>query len=261
MTDRLIDVRKQIHWAAQAASSVGKQLLPHQHDFSEQSFQWIAGSGVLAQGLVSGPRPFRSALRIARPALLLLGGDGAVLREMPLEGRTLDQAYEWVREEVESLLGRPLEKPLERGEGIPAHPAGEGAAFAIDAEGAAELERRFAGAERALRRTAAANPNSSPVRCWPHHFDIAILIALDPGASDPETARSIGVGMSPGDDGRQEPYYYVLPWPPPKDRDLPALDGGGSWHTEDWIGAVLEGDQEVDAFLDSAVAACRTLLS
>lgn len=260
MTDRLIDVRKQVHWAAQAASAVGKQLLPHQPDFSEQSFQWIGESGVLAQGPVPGPQPFRSALRIARPALLFLDGDGAVLREMPLEGHTLDEAYAWVKEEAERLLERPLEKPLERGEGLPAHPVSEGAAFSINDGGAAELERRFAEADRALRRIAAANANSSAVRCWPHHFDIATLIALDPGAHDPETARSIGVGMSPGDDGRPEPYYYVLPWPPPKDRELPTLDGG-AWNTEGWVGAVLEGDQGIDAFLDSAVAACRTLLS
>src|SRR5215217_8078786 len=101
----LIDARLQLHWAAQAAVAVGKQLLPHQTDFSEQSLEWLEGSRVLAQGVVAGARPFRSAIRLGRPALLLLGEDGGILRELPLEGRTLDEAYEWVKREVEALLG------------------------------------------------------------------------------------------------------------------------------------------------------------
>src|SRR5262249_14443143 len=107
----LIAARQQLHWAAQAVAAVGKQLLPHQPDFSEQSFTWMAGPRVLAQGLVDAPRPFRAAIRLAHPTLLLLDEDGEALAQMPVEGRTLDEAYEWVRQEAEALLGRPLEKP------------------------------------------------------------------------------------------------------------------------------------------------------
>jgi hypothetical protein len=51
--------------------------------------------------------------------------------------------------------------------------------------------------------------------------------------------------------------------------DLPPLAGVGHWHTEGWVGAVLPAsdyvvaaDQraQVGAFIDSAVAACRSLL-
>ena len=45
----LIDVRLQLHWAAQAAAAVGKQLLPHRPDFSEQSLEWLEVSRVLAK--------------------------------------------------------------------------------------------------------------------------------------------------------------------------------------------------------------------
>jgi len=110
------------------------------------------------------------------------------------------------------------------------------------------------------------------VRCWPHHFDIATLIALDPGMN-PETARSIGVGLSPGDAGRPHPYFYVTLWPYPKDRELPALEGGGVWNTEGWTGAVLEtpallragiGEaqaEQAERFVESAIAACQALLA
>jgi len=266
---KLVDARLQLHWAAQAIAAVGKQLLPHQPDFSEQSLQWLEGPRALAQGVVTaGGRPFRSAIRLASPSLLLLDEQGEILRELPLEGRTLEEAYGWVKTEVEALLGRPLAKPLERPEGMPEHPVTSGAPFAFrDLAAPAELARYFANADRLLRKIQEHDPGASPVRCWPHHFDVATLIALDPGA-DPETARSIGVGLSPGDGERPEPYLYVLPWPKPEGK-LPALVGG-AWNTEGWVGAVMEaaeitgeaeGQRErVMRFLGSAIAACRLLL-
>jgi hypothetical protein len=272
---KLVEARLQIHWAAQAVAAVGKQLLPRRPDFSEQSFQWLEGPRALAQGMVTAGagRPFRSAIRLASPSLLLLDENGEILRELPLEGRTLEEAYGWVRMEVEGLLEWTAEQPLERPEGLPEHPVTGGAPFAFpNLAVPAELARYFADADRLLRGLQEREPGASPVRCWPHHFDIATLIALDPGV-DPEHARSIGIGLSSGDGGRSEPYLYVLPWPkPPREQsELPMLDGG-SWNTDGWVGAVMEaadftgagsnGAQRgrIERFLNSAVAACRNLL-
>jgi hypothetical protein len=277
----LAEARLQLHWAAQAAAAPGKQILPHQDDFGEQSFRWMSGPRCLAQGLVEGARPFRSALRPAPPPLMLLDGEGAAIDELPLPGSTLEEAYGWLEAGVKRLLGRPLERPLERPGEIPAHPVGSEGLFG-DGDGAdmgaafTEVGRWFAFADRLLGKLAARAPGASPVRCWPHHFDIATLIPLDaPGSAprNPETARSIGVGLSPGDAGRAEPYFYVTPWPYPEKSGLPPLACGGVWNCEGWVGAVLpasvlvgatgEGDDvraQAGCFLDSAVAACRRLL-
>jgi hypothetical protein len=266
----LIEVRLQLHWLAQAAAAVGKQLLAHRPDFSEQSFQWSAELRALVQDPVAGKRPFRAGLRPSPPALLLASDDSEILRELPLDGRTVEEAYEWMRARVEELLGRPLEQPLERPGEMPRHPLADGARCSFpSAEAGAELGRYFAGADRLLRRVRDRNPGASAVRCWPHHFDIATAIALD-AAADAETARSIGAGLSPGDERLGEPYFYVLPWPAPRD-DLPGLAGGGWWHTQGWTGAVLEASRftgtgadqakQAESFLDSAVAACRRLLA
>jgi len=257
---QLADARLQLHWMAQAASAVGKRLLPHQPDYGEQSFQWSAGLRAFVQAPVEAARPFRAGLRPSPPALLLAGDGDEILRELPLEDRTLEDAFVWMSEQIEELLGRPLAQPLERPGELPRHSVSEANAFA-------EIARYFANADRLLRQVRDENPGASPVRCWPHHFDIATLITLD-AAADAESARSIGVGLSLGDERFSEPYFYVLPWPAPKG-DLSELAGGGWWHTEGWTGAVLEASRftgapnqarQVEDFLSSAVVACRRLL-
>jgi hypothetical protein len=273
---RVVDARLQLHWAAQAASSPARQLIPHRPDFSEQSLCWVSGPRALAQDLVAGVWPFRTALRPSAPAVLLLDGNDRVTAELALDGRTLEEVYGWLEREIPHRLGRALPEPLQRpGEGLPEHGAGAGERFScLDTAAFSEVGRWFANAHGVLTAAAGGNPGASAVRCWPHHFDLATLItvaAAEPG--DPESARTIGAGLSPGDSGRPHPYFYVTPWPYPEGCELPPLDGEGVWNTEGWTGAVLEtaallraGSGAAQAerarrFVDSAIAACRSLLA
>jgi hypothetical protein len=106
---------------------------------------------------------------------------------------------------------------------------------------------------------------ASEVRSWPHHFDIATLIV-------PAEGKSIGVGLEPGDQYYDEPYFYVNMYPLPQASSLPdSLDGNGIWHTTEWIGAVLpasriepiasEQGQQVDRFLRSAVDTANRIVT
>ena len=79
-------------------------------------------------------------------------------------------------------------------------------------------------------------PGPGPVRCWPHHFDMAVLIRLEEGP--PESARAIAIGLSPGDDYYAQPYFYLSPYPTPDTENLPELPPGGRWHTRGFFGAV-----------------------
>src|SRR6185436_1253298 len=78
------DTRLQLHWAAQAAAGVGRTLLPRRDDFSHESFEWLPDRRVLAQGEHDG---WRAAIR-PRDLTLIAGDD-----ELPLDGRTLDEAF------------------------------------------------------------------------------------------------------------------------------------------------------------------------
>lgn len=72
------------------------------------------------------------------------------------------------------------------------------------------------------------------IRCWPHHFDLAVLFALEDG--DPESAQSVGIGLSPGDGNYGEPYFYCSPWPAPDHR--PETPSPLRWHTDGFVSVV-----------------------
>jgi len=261
----LSQARIQLHWAAQLVSAAGASLLPAEADYAHTNLGWDSDLGVLA-GRHVGARSLRAALVFEGLELAVI--DGRRERSsMRLAGHTLQQALGWLGDELTGG-GSALALPVHE---MPSDTVGEGGVFSDARSGArVELAAWFANAFASIRETVADEPGASPVRCWPHHFDVASLITLDSAASA-EDARSIGVGFSPGEGSYDQPYFYVTPWPYPNTGDLPPLAAGAHWHTEGWTGAVFTGEQlicvppaeqqrTVRHALDRAVAACRELL-
>src|SRR5438067_767058 len=71
-----------------------------------------------------------------------------------------------------------------------------------------EMSKWFSNGAVILSDLVRSAPGASEVRCWPHHFDIGTLIQLSPD-------RTIGVGLEPGDNDYNEPYFYVNMSPTP----------------------------------------------
>ncbi|MBW2461894.1 MAG: hypothetical protein JRH11_09615 [Deltaproteobacteria bacterium] len=257
------EARLVVHWLAQLPSAAGASLAPAVADFSHTALSWLADAGLLAGVVLPDGR--RAALDVGGLRLLVLAADGTVGSEMGLRGVKLDEARSWLGGE----LGGEVKFPEHE---LPAHPVGEGAPVPdVAASDVNQLARWFGNAARVLNQVTDLHEHAAEVRCWPHHFDIATLISIDPaGAKGAEEARSIGVGMTPGDGGVPVPYFYITPWPyPPADR-LPGLEGGGHWNTKGWVGAVLRGDEmrgdaddqrdQITAFVTSAIDASAALL-
>ena len=269
----LADARVQLHWAAQIVAAAGLSFVEPQADDSHTSMVWLAGPGLLAGRLTSGQKPFQAALRLRDLTLLLLAETGEVIEEFVLAGRTLEDGYAWLASAVAKFTGGEPTAAIQRSVyELPTHPVAAGAPFALQPRAAfEELERWYANADLVLRAVQKTVPNASPVRCWPHHFDIATLLPLDAG-DDPQSARSMGVGLAPGDDFYPEPYWYVSPWPHPKSYELTPLEGRGDWQTENAFMAALPASKlavsrtaesqvsQVAAFLRSAIKACGGLL-
>lgn len=266
--------RRQLHRAARIAASVGKALLPPQPDDSHQAFHWLTGARLMAQEAVHGSQPFRAALRPEDLELVLLSEDDAHLVELPLSGRSVDDTYRWLEQEVRGFLGRPLPAKLEHPGEIDGEQTQGTDRFSRHPPAAfAELGRWFANAHLLLHHRVEPLEGAGPVRIWPHHFDIASLITVEAG-DDPEQVRTVGIGMTPGDGGEPEPYFYVTPWPRPEQPGtLPDLPAGGRWQHEGWFGALLPAAElaassdpvaqaeAAAAFVTLAVDTCRDLVS
>ena len=263
--EALHGARIALHYAAQLASAPGTSWIEAREDFSHTNLHWDKTAHALAGEAIGG---HSAALRLADMTLCVLDASSAAVAELPLAGQTMGQGLLWLAETMgDKLQERGALKLPEHD--MPDSPFGKGEPLTIpDASHAAELSHYFANAAQ-LIGTVQKEHSSAPVRCWPHHFDIATLITLDKDKSG-EEARSVGVGLSPGDGGYDLPYIYVTPWPyPPAGTALPELSLGG-WHTEGWTGAVLQSSELVGAqeqaqaaerFMREALSACLSLLN
>jgi hypothetical protein len=232
----LTEARVELHWAAQVVAAVGRALIPAVPDDSHTSLEWSAADRLLVGGMT--PRGSRLGLRPLDLTLVVIDAAGSSQPELPLAGRTLEQALAWAGETLGGAAPGP--PPYD----MPEHVVGQGGPFrGRDRDALAELARWYASADTLLRDFASSHPlakqHASPVRCWPHHFDIATLVTVPGGAPGP--ARTIGAGLSPGDGSYAEPYFYVTPWPAPDSPTLPALPAGALWNRSGWFGAVLTG--------------------
>lgn len=260
----------QLHRAVQLLAGAGQSFAEPAPDDSHRATTWDPARRAFVSAPFAGGYPFRVALRPADLTLQLLDRTDGALGSLPLAGRTVAEGVEWLQAGLANYMGALPDISLPDWE-MPAHPIGSGAAFAkgMEAELGA-LSALYDASAGLLGALAEAHPGASPVRCWPHHFDIATLVTVEAG-EDAEGSKSVGVGMAPMGGGLDVWYWYVSPWPYPEPATLPALDGPGEWHTEGWVGAVLTADRVVQAddefraavvtkFVDVAVATATELL-
>jgi hypothetical protein len=179
-------------------------------------------------------------LRVASFALVVLRGD-AVLDAFQLERRTDAEAGAWIDSKLRGLGLRPAggtKQPY----AVPDHAVARGAAYDTSIAGRelGEIARWFAGAADLLDEFKARGKalGAGPVRCWPHHFDIATVVPVRGDAA------GVGIGLSPGDEFYAQPYVYISPWPRfDAGGALPPLPAPGHWHTRGFFGAVATGEE------------------
>ena len=259
----LVDTRLQVHHAAQLATALGISYLPKKPDDSHTNLTWNDVLSALVSNAVSARGEIRVGVSVTPFALIMLVNDGP-RADLSLDGRTIAEAAEWTREHLATFGLDAAKYTLAKHYTIPEHAVDGGAPFNASNAGAFEqLAAWYSDASIVLEEFVARMRHAAPVRCWPHHFDIATLIEFAPGTT-------VSLGMEPGDVYYNEPYYYASTYPRPRD-DLarPPLAGNGRWHTHEWVGAVLPASDigpveqrgQIEAFVDSALTATTELLA
>ena len=267
---RLRTARLQTHHAVQWLARAARGFVPPQPDDRHTNFGWNDA----LDGFSTHPLKGDLSLGLGMTHLtLVLTGVSAARQSFVLDGRPDADARRWLDTQLGAcgLDARALDAkaPYE----IPAR-ARAGGAYDVGglADALSDLAAWFANADRSLGRVrdqlSARGLAPSPVRTWPHHFDMATLTLLEDGNA--EHVRSVNAGFSPGDQHNEEPYFYVSPYPYPDPGKLSPLPVQGHWHTIGFTAAVAPAsrilaaaDREAtsEAFLDAAVAAAVAALS
>ncbi len=240
----LVDARNMAHQAMQLVSKASLANLEPKPDYSHNNMGWDNTLGAfLTQPISTSGGDLYVGLRIASLTLLIVQ-NGVASAQFDLAGVANSDACSWLDRE----LGQAGLKPASSATvfyDLPQEVTGiDLYATAGLTEGLRTLAGWFALADCLLTEFSQSHteiePGPSPVRCWPHHFDIASYVSLEEG--DFETARGIGVGLSPGDGSYAQPYVYVTPFPAPDLAALPEAPAPGHWHSEGFVGAIATGD-------------------
>lgn len=270
---RFREARLQAHHAVQWLARTARAYVRPQPDDGHTSLSWNrALDGFMTHPSRDG---IRLSLQVANLTLTLHEGDRAEnLHSLSLNSRSEKAIREWLGELLgaRGLDAQTLDAPSPYE--IPAKAIAQGAKYDLigSKDALTELAAWFANAELSLshlqRQMMGHKFAVSSVRCWPHHFDLSTLTTLPMRAA--ETTGYVGVGLSPGDEYYNEPYFYISVYPNPDFAMLPGLPKFGHWHTHEFTAAVMPAQRlitaqdqrvETDDFLQAAVTAAIKLLS
>jgi hypothetical protein len=265
----LWEARLQAHHAVQWVARTACANLPPMPGDTQSNFGWDRDQGALVSHELRGSNDTLRVGLAVRTMTLIALRETTVIDQFALDGTRHADAGIWL-DRILGVAGLALASGATLPYAIPAHPVGDGATYVSGPQHGefAAVANWFACADDMLGVIHGALPQgtASPVRCWPHHFDIATLWTLDKGEA--WTAPSIGIGMCPGDGYYAQPYFYVTPWPRPTLEKLPPLPPPGDWHTTEYFGAILTGDAIITLsdradrtrqFLDAAINVAQHL--
>jgi hypothetical protein len=258
-----IQARKLCHSACQWPSKAARANLPALDDDSHSNLGWQTDYFALVSWPLDEDKRHQLGFSFASQDLLWLV-DGVINERIVLAGETSASIREWVDDRLtgvglQSTVHADMPYELENEEDysqlarLTEATAALGTWFDYGHRGLEHLVSEFQGA-------AVITPS---VRCWPHHFDLGSLFVLE--LDDPETARSIGVGLSPGDGSYDTPYFYCSPYPAPDSRSLPSVPVPLVWHQEGFLSIILHSseigeDENLNDLLKASFSIARQLV-
>jgi hypothetical protein len=268
--DTLVPVRYQLHYAVQFIAAAGKYLIEPRPDDSHTSLIWHQPSSSFMGQPILNKHNYYISLKPANLELSICNDKKLVLKSTRLHQNSRTSILAWMRSSLSELGIDSKQLRLEMHYEIPDHSLAHGEDFElINTEYFEFFSGIYSNADHIFSAIKKLIPEASEMRCWPHHFDIAALISLDPDR-DAEQGRSIGIGMSPGDAEFAHPYFYITPWPyPDKSVKFPDVTGPGSWYTKSWTGRLLDlsellkavnQKETLERFMIEGIGACKELL-
>jgi len=231
----LAPARAIAHRAAQHLTRAARANLPAEPDDSQSNLGWDSERQAFLSHPLNGTFVGLSLV----PLTMFLFGDDERSPVLALDNKTEGQLSHWLDERLTefglnkaSNIALPYELPTD----VTAVTSYDSKSTASLSALAHWFDATAVTLDKFVKANAAIRPGPSPARCWPHHFDLATYVSFETG--DPETTRGMGIGLSPGDEGFNEPYLYINPWPHLDANTLPDPVAPGHWHTQGYVGLI-----------------------
>ncbi|MEO9965448.1 MAG: hypothetical protein ABJF11_06660 [Reichenbachiella sp.] len=233
----LTQTRKSLHQAIQLVSAVPRNILPHDPTDGRSSLEWNSQLNSLQSLPVTNSNgEIRVGLTFETFALYITVNDDSKAA-LEMSGRSVNEGLIWMKQELAKIdiaseaINLDLPYEIEKYD--------YSKALYVDTEALNALAELYQTTAEVLSDIVNKWEDAHDIRCWPHHFDLATLIPLETDQNK-EITKSIGIGLSPGDDSINEPYLYVNIWPQVDSAMLQKHDlVVGEWNLEDWSGAIL----------------------
>lgn len=254
-------IRKELHQAVQLVSLVPRYLLPHDPTDGTASLIWNEKNKELESIPVENEEKLEihAGLSFSKFELYLATKETKIC-SLPLEGKSTQDGLKWLKDELEKIALPANKIAFDLPYEIENYDYSK--SLKTDKSALMEFSRLYQNTNQMLLTLVTEWEKAYDIRCWPHHFDLATLITVETDEND-EILKSIGVGLSPGDEGIDEPYLYVNVWPNVDSsilskHPLPA----GNWNKDDWAGAVLtysqllnqqDQQQSLSTFMETAI--------
>lgn len=221
---------EQIHLASQYLAAAGISFLPKQDDDSHTNFGWDVNNSRLSTHSF-GSDNSQIGLNFKTGELEWLKGN-AITSKISLNGSTHSEVLTWINDaSVQSGLGKGYDYNFHYELPYPALQDND--SFKIDLNDSAEYAKQLSTANTAMETFLAENKLSSPIRVWPHHFDLGIYAELSEGLFT-------AAGLAVPDTMVDELYFYASAYKKNEEVPTDSFSGLklGEWR-KDWQGATL----------------------
>lgn len=242
--DQLQFATLQLHLAAQLLATLSRTLLPKKDDDSHTNMEWAPQRNALISNWILEQEVFRLALLFPDFTLEWWNHDNDPVLQLPLQEQTIPSAMQWIVATLQETFGVPMSiNRLESNFTLPPNLSDSDEDFKKTSRAVRQMVADYYNnGNIILKYFAQLFTHASPVRTWPHHFDIGSYIPVKFDKKG-EAIASIGIGLAIPDEYVNDFYFYVNHWSKAGDVEgapLPDLPGGGYWNTKDWTGAVLK---------------------
>lgn len=233
----LAALRREQHYVLQSVAAIGRLFGETSATDEQATLVWVPGLSRLAGQWVEGDFSFRASLSIEEATVYLVDRRVQVFSSFCFPGKTQRQLLLWLEEQMGKLgleaadLGMKAPYALPPGL-VPGHTYSHWPDSLLQV-----LAGYFHNGFVLLREMKAAKGIASEIRVWPQHLEQSLhILVRDSG--DMDTSAHISIGMSPGDEDFESPYFFVKTWPHVHVETAPKLQAG-MWMADHWTGALL----------------------